>query len=253
MNNIDAKYKKREKMKKEREKSVQFSAFSLAEVMVLLLLVSIFMAATMPIISKRAKVKPKLSSSGGGGQILYLYGSSYGNVSPGSCTTNYNSYYDTENTNVQYGGGTCKKLTQNTYSITFPVYPKECPPDWSDIANVGVTLDFNGNTDNVFNHSNYYTLIRSCYNTKKTCAVMYLYGLDTSGDLARIYGWSGAYLYNAGGTYKKLTSIDGSSSFEYYNYPPPCPPNWEDAGVGTKGGNYWFYNRDFVRSCYKCN
>ena len=53
-----------------------FKGFSLAEMMVVMLIMTIILAASMPILSKRAKVKAAAAASGGGsGQALYLYGS----------------------------------------------------------------------------------------------------------------------------------------------------------------------------------
>lgn len=61
-------------------------AFSLAELMLVLLIMSIILAMIMPIISKRVKLRPAATTLSGAGQALYLYSQAL-NVGPLACST----------------------------------------------------------------------------------------------------------------------------------------------------------------------
>lgn len=192
-------------------------AFSLAEMMIVMLVLTIILAATMPILSKRAKYKPTLAPSSGAGQPLYHYGGT--SYSSGNCAS-------------EGSKGTLGGVNTTVSGTCYVNYPSPCPTGngWAD-----------GGVD-------YYTpgtsaqFKRTCYNSSKTCSVIYYYGGTSyaSGNCAS-EGSKGTM----GGINK---TISGTC---YVNYPPPCPDNtWTDGGVDYYApGNA----NQFMRACYKCD
>lgn len=224
------------------------AAFSLAEIMVLLLLISIFLAAMMPIISKRTKPRTVLGTiSPTSGQVMYLYGSGDSTLTSTrywSCTqTQYtemgslnNLYHKITSGGIYIneGGGICKNfISTGGQRNCFPAYVNNCPTGWTS-AGVGIT----GND----------TLVRPCYNTSQSCAVLYIYGNnlgDPDGSYENIFTTDGTNVHYGGSVYKNLSGMEG-----FATYPKACPTGWSDAGVGINSDGV--SEAVLIRSCYKC-
>lgn len=232
--------------KKQRDKEAKRIAFSLAEMMLVLLIMTIVLAMIMPIISKRKNSRPVLTETIiNTHQPLYTYGKciydAWRNYAP--CSS---SHYTSDGINLS-GGGICKDfgtITMNseTKNVSCPLYPPECPPDWTDLG-VGESEYTTFDSGASWTHF----LIRSCWHPSKNCSVLYLHG-TTQGSLSDKYDSKGTDITMGGGIYTKLTASDGSGAYsEFASYPPKCPSDWLDAGVGYAD------TMNLIRSCYKCN
>ncbi len=200
----------------------KIKAFSLAELMIVMLILTIILAATMPILSKRAKVKAAAVAN-----VNILVKSEGDSCPPGNVAVS------PDGTLLTCQGGTFKKpsgggtgqalyLYANTASCgtyTCSYYPPSCPSTWTD---AGLGYDFIREGTN--GYDSFY--IRSCYHKDNTCQTLYLHANTASC-----------------GTYTCTYS------------PPSCPSGWTSAGVGydflRKGTNG--YDGFYVRSCYKCS
>lgn len=219
-------------------------AFSLAEMMVVMLVVSILIAASMPIISKHIirnnNSNPTTPSTQSVGDVLYLYG-----------WTNdaYGGYgYTNSGIAIVPGGGYYKQLTP---TVAFNLYPPECPPDWSS-AGVGVQRYISYEQG---------SLVRTCYHPTKTCSVLYLYGNDNYGQPG--VGDGGPEVTCPNYLQKELSfafvdniceTLNNAANTHYAYlpyYPKQCPIGWADAGVGIDKMN--FNSATLIRPCYKCD
>lgn len=194
-----------------------FQAFSLAELMIVLSIMSIVLATTMPLLSKRAKMKAANAI-----QVLPVVTEGNTCTATNTKNTGISSDYTTLLT-CQSGiwkkvfpsaAGIGQTLYTYGYSYNSSTYPAACPAGWTDLG-YGVSGSVVAPCG-----SNYYTYTRACYNPNQTCAAMYLYGYDSS---------SGTY-------------------------PVACPAGWTDKGYGVSGNassssrTYYTY----IRSCYRC-
>lgn len=140
-------------------------AFSLAELMIVMLVLTIILAATMPILSKRAKVKAAANAT------VSLPLKNEGDT----CTAGAIAI-GSDGSLLTCQGGTFKKppssdatsvlylFSNNTYAA-----PPACSTltgGWSDGGNGAYFYYPSGATNQV----------RTCYNTTKTCSTLYLYG-----------------------------------------------------------------------------
>lgn len=131
-------------------------AFSLAELMIVLLIMTIILACTMPILSKRAKVKAAAVEN------INLPVKNEGDSCPPG-----NVAISADGTLLTCQGGTFKKPSssggagQTLYLYSSYINDTSCPLNWSN-GGVGVYST--------------YIYVRSCYNLKATCSTIYLYG-----------------------------------------------------------------------------
>lgn len=229
--------------KRQGGKEVKHIAFSLAEMMLVFIIVSIVLSMLLPIITKRRKsnaiITPPASVNTGVEQLLYLYGTHIYVACP--CT----DHYTTDGTNVEDGGDICQQLTNiGSSSLTrcFPDYPRTCPNGWDDGGVMNKDIE---------------TLVRSCSNPTKQCATLYLYGKNTTGACGTKLDSEGINIDIGGGICQTLVSSDSSVSLTYPAYPPTCPSGWTDAGVGigTSGADNSMLGigTTLIRSCYKCD
>lgn len=143
--------------------------FSLAELMIVLLIMTIILAATMPILSKRAKVKAAATAS------VHLPV-----VSEDEPCTSGNIGISADGTSLlTCQGGVWKKLPSSggagsdslyLYSSDGVATPPVCSSLGSDWADAGYTTQsyFQGIGGRVR------VMVRACYNTNKTCSTLYL-------------------------------------------------------------------------------
>lgn len=141
-------------------------AFSLAELMVVMLILTIILAATMPILSKRAKVKAAANAT------LTLPMKNEGDpCPPGNLAISADG-----TTLLTCQGGVWKKpssssaasvlylFSNNTY--TAPPACSTLTGGWSDGGKGAYFYYPSGGANQV----------RTCYNTTQTCSTLYLYG-----------------------------------------------------------------------------
>lgn len=143
----------------------KIKAFSLAEMMVVMLIMTIILAASIPILSKRAKVKAAAAAN------VILPVKNVGDT----CTTG-SIAIASDGTVLTCQGGTFKKPSSGGAGDSLYIYNynssslvNSCPVGYTD-AGVGASGVSATN----------YVYTRTCYNSNQSCTSLYLYNYTNS-------------------------------------------------------------------------
>lgn len=140
-------------------------AFSLAELMIVMLILTIILAATMPILSKRAKMKAAAAAT----VSLPVVAEGVG-----TCTPNTVGISSDGTTLLTCQGGTWKKPSSGGAGTTLYLYGQSSvnnPPTCASIGSNWIQAAYG-----TFENGTWGRSIRTCYNASQTCATAYLYG-----------------------------------------------------------------------------
>lgn len=138
----------------------KIKAFSLAEMMVVMLIMTIILAASIPILSKRAKVKAAAAAN------VILPVKNVGDT----CTTG-SIAIASDGTVLTCQGGTFKKPSSGSVGQVLYLYSDTwvtttCPNGWTNLGRG----PFAKTGDNSCSY------VRTCYNASQTCSTLYVYG-----------------------------------------------------------------------------